>query len=420
MMETTEKTRRPWGTGTIQRHGERFRPRLPAKYKRAPLAIYDTHAEAEAVLDAALHELVAAPLDAKTVDAWGLEWMDTRDVRASTLQRDRGRWKTYVTKRAIGKVLLAELTEAMVDEWLATMRQLAAQTRQNALGLLKQAIAAACRTGKPLAGKSSPAAAVTIKRSTKARSDDPWTWLKPDEIEQALALDVPFKSRIFWTVAVYSALRAGELCGLRDENVDFERDEIHVRWSRDTPPKGGKPRVVKMLPPVRDALRAWIATSKLAGTRDHLGLVFSSPRGGYHADGYDAGWYEAVKGTRLARATLHDLRHTCASHLIQGTWSPKWLVRALRLEEVRDWLGHEDIKTTQRYAHLCADAIGNLVVLEPPDATGHELATVEKPPRRFELRTYGLRRREKRPQLRELARRGGPTRMRAGGPQGHP
>lgn len=59
---------------------------------------------------------------------------------------------------------------------------------------------------------------------------------------------------------------------------------------------------------------------------------------------------------------FHDLRHTCASHLLQGTWAPRWLARALRLEEVQVWLGHTSPATTARYSHLCPEAVGGLVV----------------------------------------------------------
>ena len=44
---------------------------------------------------------------------------------------------------------------------------------------------------------------------------------------------------------------------------------------------------------------------------------------------------------------FHDLRHTCASHLVRGTWGRRW-----SLEEVKEYLGHSSIQVTQRYAHL--------------------------------------------------------------------
>jgi hypothetical protein len=97
----------------------------------------------------------------------------------------------------------------------------------------------------------------------------------------------------------------------------------------------------------------------------------------WHADGYDAGWAARTCGEGWRETAgirdgvrFHDLRHTCASHLVQGTWAPSLLSRALRLEEVREWLGHTSIKVTERYAHLCADGIRSLVRAPDLDTIG--------------------------------------------------
>ena len=50
------------------------------------------------------------------------------------------------------------------------------------------------------------------------------------------------------------------------------------------------------------------------------------------------------------RVRFHDLRHTCASHLLMGTWGVR-----LSIEEVSAWLGHSSTAVTQRYAHLAPD-----------------------------------------------------------------
>ena len=43
---------------------------------------------------------------------------------------------------------------------------------------------------------------------------------------------------------------------------------------------------------------------------------------------------------------IHILRHTCASRLVQ---------RGVGIYEVMQWLGHANINTTLRYAHLAPD-----------------------------------------------------------------
>lgn len=93
-----------------------------------------------------------------------------------------------------------------------------------------------------------------------------------------------------------------------------------------------------------------------------------------HGAGYDGGWRdkrartgEVGKGGLRALVVMpglksrvgisrdvrfHDLRHTCASHLVMGTWGTTWT-----LEQIRELLGHSTIRVTERYAHLGIDSI---------------------------------------------------------------
>ena len=84
---------------------------------------------------------------------------------------------------------------------------------------------------------------------------------------------------------------------------------------------------------------------------------------GVHHKGYDAEWSKVRLRLGFRDAVrFHDFRHTCASHLIQGTWTP----RPLSLEEVQVWLGHSSRVTTERYAHLRPDSIFSLVTGSVP------------------------------------------------------
>jgi integrase len=81
--------------------------------------------------------------------------------------------------------------------------------------------------------------------------------------------------------------------------------------------------------PIVPALRPWLKNIPLQIT----------------VDGLKNGFVRARKKADID-ANFHDLRHSCASLLINmGT----------PLEVVRDILGHTTVKTTERYAHLLID-----------------------------------------------------------------
>lgn len=356
-------TDRRWGSGSVTQWRGRWRARLPLALGRNSLGVYDTREEAEAVLTAAMERLASAPVQGETLAAYGARWMRGREVRESTLSRDVARWRCYVEQRPIGALALPDVTAGAVERWLRDLDTLAPQTRQNALTLLRGALAAACRHDGPLAGRANPAAGLTVGRKGRARTSDSWTWLRQHEIDAVAQCDaIPLRSRLIFTVAIHTGLRAGELWGLRWIDVDRDRRVLTVAHNRLGPTKSGRPREVPLLEPALVALERWRALYRAQRLESRHGLVWPARDGGPHADGYDAGWSSHRVAAGIdRRVVFHDLRHTCASHLVQGSWSPTLIARPLRIEEVRDWLGHADITTTQRYAHLCSDAIAGLV-----------------------------------------------------------
>jgi integrase len=136
-------------------------------------------------------------------------------------------------------------------------------------------------------------------------------------------------------------LRLGELFALRWRDVDFGNCAVHVRQSftngRVDTPKSGQERVVPMADEVAQAL------TKLGSRDAHTGdddLVFCGVKGGHLAghklrDRYKA----ALRKAGLRALRFHDLRHTFGSHAIRTADS----------REVMEWMGHQDLATTQRY-----------------------------------------------------------------------
>jgi integrase len=187
-----------------------------------------------------------------------------------------------------------------------------------------------------------------------ARDAEGWDWLREAEIVKLLGcLDVSPEQRRIFAVAIFTGLRQGELWGLRWSDVDIPRAEIRVAKSYDQPTKGGRVRRVPLLEPALEALKA---------QPRRCSLVFPLPDSQMRHRGDTAGFHEACVAAKVRRVRFHDLRHSCGSHLVQGTWAPTYIDRALRLEEVRMWLGHRSIRTTERYAHHAPDSLRGRVL----------------------------------------------------------
>ena len=102
----------------------------------------------------------------------------------------------------------------------------------------------------------------------------------PDEIKRLIQA-VSEKRRPLLLTAIFTGLRASELRGLRWEDVDLKKSELHVRQRADRYNAIGKPksesgdRTIPLGPLVLSTLRTW----KLACPKNDHGLVFPTSRG---------------------------------------------------------------------------------------------------------------------------------------------
>jgi integrase len=356
--------KRAHGRGEIERRvgadGKvRYRARPRVDGKKETIGTFDTEEEAEGALAVYREGLIKeSPIAGESLASWSRKWLDAREVDGvhRSVKKDRHAFKR-VTRHSIANLALAAVTPRDVRDWVADQvkAKAARQTIANALNLLRVCMESACERG--LLDRN-PALGVRVPKM--ARTKDAWTWLRDKEIEKLLAGDG--EERDLYAVAIYTGVRAGELFGLEWRDVDLEDGVIVVRHSwRGKPTKRGKIHRVRLLRPALEAMQRQLARS---GKRRH---VFPARDGQPRTEDQMPnleGALAAVGVTRHVR--FHDLRHSCASHLLQGTWAPYWIARPLRLEEVKEWLGHGSIASTARYAHLCPDAVANLVVGPAP------------------------------------------------------
>jgi integrase/recombinase XerC len=158
---------------------------------------------------------------------------------------------------------------------------------------------------------------------------------------------------------LYAAgLRVSELCGLNLGDVDLG----HVGGHPQTPGgdlgsvrvigKGNKERIVPLGGPAVQAIRAYLErrdelTDPKTGTRDPRAL-FLSKRGARLGVRRVQTLVHQYGALGAGRADLHPhaLRHTCATHLLDG---------GADLRAIQEMLGHASLSTTQRYTHVSID-----------------------------------------------------------------
>ncbi len=154
--------------------------------------------------------------------------------------------------------------------------------------------------------------------------------------------DHPFhwRDRAILECLYATGMRVSELTDLRTTSVDLEDGFCTVFG------KGGKERIVPLGRPARRALDRY-----LSGVRPELDRGSGSGRVFLNRHGRPlsraAVWDIVKRAARRAEISKevspHTLRHTCATHLLEG---------GADLAAVQELLGHADISTTQLYTHV--------------------------------------------------------------------
>jgi site-specific recombinase XerD len=234
------------------------------------------------------------------------------------------------------KKLLSEITRRDVEKYLGT-RKAAGRTpatMNRELCCLKNMLRKAVDWNYL---KDNPAWGVKQQRENPPE----FTFLAEAEID-ALLDHCAEHLAVFFTLAVYTGLRRGELFKLEWKDVADEKGRLKEFITvRDS--KNGDTRHVPMNRTVREAL---INHPKRIANRQVCPLLFSSPEGNPITD-VKKGFAGALKRSGVDRhVRFHDLRHTFASHLI---------MKGVDLRTVAKLMGHRDIKMTMRYAHLAPD-----------------------------------------------------------------
>ena len=142
-------------------------------------------------------------------------------------------------------------------------------------------------------------------------------------------------------LAINTGVRRGELFSLKWSDVDLKGRLLTIAGKTA---KSGSTRHIPLNDEAFAVLVAWSNQSKDNGKES--GLVFPSPVTGERMDNITSSWKNLLKDSEIKNFRFHDLRHHFASRLVMG---------GVDLNTVRELLGHQDIETTLRYAHLAPE-----------------------------------------------------------------
>ncbi|MEW6586730.1 MAG: tyrosine recombinase XerC [Nitrospirota bacterium] len=148
---------------------------------------------------------------------------------------------------------------------------------------------------------------------------------------------LPARDRAVMELLYSSGLRVSELSGLNTEDVNIKENLVKVHG------KGKKERIVPVGSKAADAVKTYLIERILLKSREKA--LFLNRLGTRLTD---RGVRRIVVkyARRLAvsgRIGPHVLRHTFASHLLQG---------GADLRVIQELLGHSSLSTTQKYTHL--------------------------------------------------------------------
>ena len=165
----------------------------------------------------------------------------------------------------------------------------------------------------------------------------------PSRTADALSAALALRDRALVETIYAAGLRIGEVEALAVGDLDLVRAEVRVIG------KGRKERVGLLGAPACDALACWLADGRpvlrARGSGVDPGALFLNSRGGpLGARGLRFRLDALAHAAGLPLGTTpHTLRHSFASHLLDG---------GADLRVVQELLGHASLATTQVYTHV--------------------------------------------------------------------
>jgi len=324
-------------------HGKRYRKTLKAGTTKSDARKELREIEDRIARRSFMHDK-KTPIFSKVAE----DWLDYKkpQIRITTWNMYRGLFKLHFCD--LLNLRISTISVATIEKFI-TKRQaegMNLNTLRRIICTLNQIMAYAVRhrfiESNPVRDAERPK-----KQNGQACGGVNFISLSPEQIRSFVDAEEDPKYHVLLLLAVMTGARQGEIIGLKWDDVDFDRQELHIRRTYHhgqffLPKTKGSIRIIDLPPNVTRELRRW----KLACPPNDLNLVFPSDMGTpLDAQNMIHRHFKvALRRAGLSGIRFHDLRHLHASYLIEQGES---------ITYIQHRLGHADPSITLKvYSHL--------------------------------------------------------------------
>jgi integrase len=290
-------------------------------------------------------------------------------LKPATRKAAESHLRCYLTPK-LGRFRLEETSPQTVQQLVSEMsEEVSRHTVLNVLGTLGSILRAA-RSWGYVVGEIHRDALVLPAEKPGRRI----RFFSASEVTQIIATASEEPYRSMFIVAALTGLRAGEICGLSVDDLDFDRQVIHVRQSAwygkiQTPKSRAAIRTVPMPNVLKDALASYVRDWNPNSSR----LLFATRTGTPHSANkvVQRKLWPILDALKIPRCGFHAFRHSASTLLIDLGATPT---------TVRAQLGHSDVRVTlESYSHTVEksqrEAVERLAgILMPNDAKSKDAA----------------------------------------------
>jgi site-specific recombinase XerD len=254
----------------------------------------------------------------------------------------------------LGQLTMSKVTSFDITNFIETMKHknLAPGTINRGLVLLRYAYKLAERWQEPGVNSSAWVSIKQLKVDNRIER-----YLTPEQSDCLLqAVKKSLNPQLTFIVAflIYTGARKREVLEIKWRDINLNQSSWKISKN-----KSNKVRHVPLSEGAIETLKAvrekWrIQNNGVEAEQDDF--IFANPTTGKPFSSFFYSWNTARDKAGMPELRVHDLRHSFASFLVNAGRS---------IYEVKELLGHAEIKTTSRYAHLSQESLKAAVSVVP-------------------------------------------------------